>query len=73
MTQKTQKAGGGGRKYGRNKVKCEQYRSRAIRYQNKLKKWIKHNISKSADKDEQELRILEFKEIQDNRKKGNKK
>jgi len=39
------KAGSGGRKYGRNKVKCQRYREQNRRFHNKLrrlKKRIKH-------------------------------
>jgi len=70
MVQKIQRSSGGARKIGRNKVKCERYRARMTRYQNKLKKWIKHNIKRTATEKEKDLKILEFKEIQDNRKKN---
>ena len=34
--------GGGAKKYGRNKVKCEAYRRRDQRERNKLRRLIKH-------------------------------
>ena len=60
-----QKSGGGSRKIGRNKVKCENYRRKMTRYKNKLKKWLKSNVG-SADRT---AKINEFDEIQDKRKK----
>ena len=61
----SKKKSGGSRKIGRNVVKCKNYRARMIRYQNKLKHWLKSNTG-SADKT---AKINEFKTIQDKRKK----
>ena len=36
------KAGsGGGRKHGKNKIKCQSYKSKKTREKNKIKKWTK--------------------------------
>ena len=35
------KVGGGGRKHGRNKVKCEKYRSEHRKEKHKISKWKK--------------------------------
>ena len=66
---KSQRKSGGAKKIGHNKLKCQRYRERMIRYQNKLKRWIKTNIAKNATESEKQKKILEFKDIQDKRKK----
>ena len=63
-----QKSGGGAKKHGRDKLKCKRYRDRLTRFQNKLKNFLKHNISKSATEQEVDIKRKEFKQIQDNRK-----
>ena len=68
MTSQKKKSGGS-RKIGRNEVKCKNYRAKMIRYQNKLKNWLKHNIAKGCTEKEKDKKILEFKDIQDKRKK----
>jgi len=65
--EKSQKAGGGLRKIGRNKVKCERYLSRDTRIKNKLRRFIKHNVPKDcSDKDKY---IIRFNQIQEERAK----
>ena len=63
-----QKSGGGARKIGRDKLKCKRYSDRLIRFTNKLKRFLKHNISKTATATEIDIKRKEFKTIQDNRK-----
>ena len=64
---KNQKAGGGLRKIGRNKAKCERYLKRDIRTKNKLKKFIKNNIPKDCL--EEDKFIAKFNQIQEKRTK----
>jgi hypothetical protein len=67
-----QKSGGGAKKYGRNKVKCERYKREGRRELNKLDKFKKNNISKDSTEDEKNKKIAEFKLLQSDRKKGKK-
>ncbi len=62
------KSGGGAKKHGRDTAKCQRYKSRLIRFQNKLKRFLKHNVAKNATTQEADTRRKEFKTIQDNRK-----
>lgn len=64
--QKNQKAGGGLRKIGRNKAKCERYLKRGIRTKNKLRKFIKHNVPKGQPR---QPYIDKFNQIQEKRAK----
>jgi len=64
--EKNQKAGGGLRKIGRNKAKCERYLSRDTRTKNKLKKFIKHNVPKGSLR---QPYIDRFNQIQEERAK----
>lgn len=62
-----QKSGSGAKKHGRDKLKCKRYSDRLIRFTNKLKRFLKHNISKTAIVAEIDVKRMEFKTIQDNR------
>ena len=62
------KSGGGSRKIGKQKPHCKRYIDRMTRYTNKLKKFLKHNISATATQQEIDIKCREFKTIQDNRK-----
>ncbi len=64
-----QKSGGGAKKYGRDNAKCQRYKSRLIRFINKMKRFLKHNVKKNATQQEIDIRRKEFKTIQDNRSK----
>ena len=64
-----QKSGGGARKIGKQKPHCKRYSDRMTRFTNKLKKFLKHNISKTATDIEINIKRREFKTIQDNRRK----
>ena len=63
-----QKSGGGARKIGKQKPHCKRYIDRMTRYTNKLKKFLKHNISATATQQEIDTKRREFKTIQDNRR-----
>jgi len=66
-----QKSGGGAKKYGRDKLKCKRYSDRIIRFTNKLKRFLKHNVAKAATQQEVDTKRREFKTIQENRRKKN--
>jgi len=63
------KSGGGAKKHGRDTAKCQRYKSRMIRYINKLKRFLKHNVSREATEQEIDTKRKEFKQIQENRQK----
>ena len=65
------KKSGGARKIGRNEAKCRRYYDKMTRYHNKLKHWLKSNVKRTATENEKQKKIIEFKEIQDRRKKNN--
>ncbi len=60
MAKKQRTGHGGDRKHGRNKVKCERYRQRGRRRANKLRNFIKYNLSSSLTEVERKVRIAEF-------------
>ncbi|MCX6383165.1 MAG: hypothetical protein NTV16_01560 [Actinobacteria bacterium] len=59
-----QGAGGGSRKIGNNKKHCEKYKTMEVRFKNKLKNFMKHNIPKNADENETKKLLNDFREIQ---------
>jgi hypothetical protein len=66
------KKSGGAKKYGRNKAKCEAYSRSGRRLANKVKKFIKNNIPKTATEEEKTSLVSRFKNMQAERKKGRK-
>jgi len=65
------KSGGGAKKHGRDKLKCKRYGDRLVRFTNKLKKFLKHNVAKNATQLEIDAKRREFKIIQENRRRKN--
>ena len=64
-----QKSGGGAKKIGRNKVKCERYSRENRREKSKLKEFKEHNIPKDANDAEKSKLISAFMDMQSHRKK----
>jgi len=60
------------KRYGKNKVKCLRYYNEDRRTKNKLKRFIKNNISKNWTKDKIDKAINEFKDLQYERQKKHK-
>lgn len=50
MTTSAQRKRGGSKKHGRNKVKCQRYRDRGIRFKNKMKRILQSNGPEAAQK-----------------------
>ena len=69
---KAQKAGGGLRKIGRNKIKCKRYFDEDRRTKNKLKKFKKNNIGKDWTEDKVIKETLKFEDIQYKRQQEHK-
>ncbi len=69
MTEKQKRGSGGQKKVGRDKVKCASYKNRSIREKNKLKKFKKHNLPKDVSEENKKELIVNFRNLQENRKK----